>query len=62
MTEPNAYRIEVVVPYPLPLPLIDSLFVAVADAVRAWEPADRQGWDAFVAGSTIYSPFDDEAS
>lgn len=57
MAEPNAWRIEITVPLGLTDELRDRLFTAVADVVHEWEPADREGWDAFVSGHPVFDEF-----
>lgn len=47
----HLWQITVRVPMRMPTEMRDELFVVVADAVAAWEPADRDGWDADVSGA-----------
>lgn len=56
----NAYRIEVTIPLALPREMREQLVDAVAEAVHAWEPDDRKGWDAFVSGLAIYDDLTEE--
>lgn len=54
---PNAWRVEVTVPLGLPLDMRTALFDAIADVVSDWEPADREGWDAFVSAHPVHDEF-----
>jgi hypothetical protein len=44
----DVWRIAIDVPLRAGGAVREGLFDAVCDAVSAWEPADREGWDAFV--------------
>jgi hypothetical protein len=44
------WEIKVSVPMRLPVEMRHELFEAVVSAVSAWEPDERDGWDADVAG------------
>lgn len=59
---PNAYRIEITIPLGLPAELRERLIHAVADVVHDWEPDDRVGWDAFVAGHAVYDELSEDVS
>lgn len=52
MAEDKQWEIKVSVPMRLPVEQRQELFAAVVGAVEEWEPApaDRDGWDADVAG------------
>jgi hypothetical protein len=51
---PPTWDVTVAVPLSLPPEMLDSLFNTVVDAVRAWEPKDRKGWDVSISGHPGY--------
>ncbi len=51
VSTPEVWQVRVTVPFHIGPELHQSLFDAIAGAVAAWEPADRQGWDPSVEGS-----------
>jgi hypothetical protein len=55
----DTWQVSVAIPKTLPPAMMDSLFTAVADAVHAWEPQDRDGWDVDVSGHPTVQPCPD---
>lgn len=52
-TTPADWQVTVTVPMALSAEQKDELFTVIADAVHDWEPDDRGGWDADVAGHPV---------
>lgn len=50
---PTLWQVAVRVPLSLPVEIRHQLFAVVSDAVAAWEPDDRDGWDADVSGAPL---------
>ncbi len=49
----DKWQVRVSIPVRVPAEQRDRLFTAIADAVTAWEPADRDGWDALVEAGPV---------
>ena len=56
---PNAYRVTVEVPLRVGDAALTDLLDRLADAVHAWQPADRD-WDAFVHGTAFHDELYEE--
>jgi hypothetical protein len=50
----DLWQVTVRVPLSLSVEMRNELFGAVVDAVAAWEPPDRDGWDADVSGAPAH--------